>query len=229
MVQKKFIVAALASAMIASAANAATTVTYDTNVISNTSTNWVDVLDFTRFNSAMGTLTSIKITLNGDLFGNSRAESLDASATTIELNLGAVITLRRPDNTTIVIVSPGISNSFNAGSFDETVDFGGTSGITFAEMSTSLDNSVTLTSAADLALFTGTGTLSAQTSATGNSQAVGSGNLVSSFETQAGAFASIAYTFNAAVPEPQSWALLLVGFGAVGFAARRRRTVTVAA
>lgn len=33
----------------------------------------------------------------------------------------------------------------------------------------------------------------------------------------------------AAVPEPASWALMLVGFGAVGFAARRRKTNTVAA
>jgi hypothetical protein len=34
---------------------------------------------------------------------------------------------------------------------------------------------------------------------------------------------------NAAVPEPASWAMLLTGFGLVGFAARRRRMTAVAA
>jgi hypothetical protein len=35
-------------------------------------------------------------------------------------------------------------------------------------------------------------------------------------------------SFTASVPEPTSWAMLLAGFGLVGFAARRRR-ITVAA
>ena len=228
MVRKTVILAALASAMLAGSANAAT-VLYNSNVISNTSTNWSNALNFTKFDSTLGTLTSIKITLSGDLFGNARAESLDNSTTTVTLNLGAVIKLTRPDNSTIVISAPGISNSFNAASFDGIIDFGGTSGASFAEISTSLVNSVTLTLAGDLALFTGIGSLAAPTTAIGNSQATGSGNLVSSFQTQAGAFGSVEYTFNAAVPEPQSWALMLVGFGAVGFAARRRRAVSVSA
>ncbi|WP_255602578.1 FxDxF family PEP-CTERM protein [Polymorphobacter megasporae] len=51
--------------------------------------------------------------------------------------------------------------------------------------------------------------------------------------TTSGAPASVgsSVTFalaTAAVPEPASWALMLAGFGMVGFAARRR-TVTVAA
>lgn len=42
----------------------------------------------------------------------------------------------------------------------------------------------------------------------------------------------VAYEFDsiaaAAVPEPQTWAMLLAGFGMVGFAVRRRQAVTVA-
>jgi hypothetical protein len=34
-------------------------------------------------------------------------------------------------------------------------------------------------------------------------------------------------TFSASVPEPASWAMMLVGMGAIGFAARRRRAVSV--
>jgi hypothetical protein len=43
----------------------------------------------------------------------------------------------------------------------------------------------------------------------------------------------IAYEFDsiaaAAVPEPQTWMMLLAGFGMVGFAVRRRQTQVVAA
>ena len=33
---------------------------------------------------------------------------------------------------------------------------------------------------------------------------------------------------NSAVPEPATWAMMLLGFGAVGFSARRRRSMVFA-
>ena len=42
-------------------------------------------------------------------------------------------------------------------------------------------------------------------------------------------FDLLSVSYGGAVPEPASWALLVAGFGAVGVAARRRRTATVAA
>jgi hypothetical protein len=40
---------------------------------------------------------------------------------------------------------------------------------------------------------------------------------------------NFAFRINSAVPEPATWAMMLVGFGAVGVAARRRRSTLAAA
>jgi hypothetical protein len=42
------------------------------------------------------------------------------------------------------------------------------------------------------------------------------------------AFMDPIVSFSAGVPEPASWAMMIAGFGLVGAAARRRRTVAVA-
>lgn len=43
-----------------------------------------------------------------------------------------------------------------------------------------------------------------------------------------GDFAVDTISFNGAVPEPSTWAMMLLGFGAIGFAARRRRALALA-
>lgn len=59
----------------------------------------------------------------------------------------------------------------------------------------------------------------------------GNGTLDFAFESRANtglnAGAAIVGPLAAAVPEPGTWAMMLVGFGAIGFATRRRAKVTV--
>jgi hypothetical protein len=79
-------------------------------------------------------------------------------------------------------------------------------------------------------LFTGFGNLNGPLLAAGLSTASGAGNLVTEFQTEAGGYASVEYTyFNRGVPEPATWALMMSGMGMVGTALRRRHKRSLAA
>lgn len=218
----KFVSGAIvAGAMMLSTAASAATVVYSSNVIAPKTTNYNDVLSIPQFDPALGTLQSIKVTLFGNLKGFVRFESLDATATTVTTNLTASLTLTRPDGSTIVVTIPAFSDTRTVAAFDGTLDFDGASGFTSPELIASSSNFVTLVSAADLALFTGPGILNGPLLAAGISSASGAGNLVTQFSTEAGGYASVEYTY-AAVPEAGTWALMLSGFGLVGYSMRRR-------
>lgn len=217
---KAFAVASALTLGTVSAADAAT-VLYTSNVQATQTTNYATSLGLQKFNPALGTLQSVKVTLFGNLSGSLRFESFDASPSTIVTNLSASLTLTRPDNSTLIVTIPAFSQTFNVAAFDGTFDWGGTSGFTSAAINASSSNAVVLTGATDLALFTGLGSLNSPLRAQGTSSATGSGNLVTQFTTKAGGYATVEYTF-AAVPEPASWALMLGGFGLIGVALRRR-------
>jgi hypothetical protein len=218
----------VAGAMALSTAASAATVVYNSNVITPKTTDYSDALSIPKFDPALGALQSIKVTLFGNLEGFVRFESLDASATTVTTNLTATLTLTRPDNTTIVVTIPAFSETRNVAAYDGVTDFAGPSGFTSPDIIASSSNFVTLTSATDLALFTGPGVLNGPLLAAGVSSATGAGNLITQFHTEAGGYASVEYTY-AAVPEAATWALMLSGFGLVGIALRRREGLESAA
>src|SRR5579871_170702 len=105
-----------AVALVATAASAAT-VSYTSNTISDTRTNYSTSLNLQQFDPSLGTLTGISVTLYGDVTGNAQAQSLDSSATTVTLNLEATLTLDRPNNTTIVVTTPVVSEVANLGAY----------------------------------------------------------------------------------------------------------------
>ena len=223
---KAILVAAALALGVAGQASAAVIV-FPSNTISVQSTNFSSTLILPQFNTALGTLTSVLITLNGQLSGNVRAESMDAMASNIMTNLSAVLTLSRPaGGGVIVVTTPLATNNYAASSFDGAIDFAGTSGVTYSGLMAMANNSATLSSAADLALFTGLGDVATGLSAVGASTATGSGNLITMFQTLAGASATVSYTYDAldtGIPEPASWALMIAGFGGAGAMLRRRR------
>ena len=212
------LVLALAAAAVAAHA---TDVTY-TNTIGLTTTNYTQGFTLPKFDTTLGTLTGISFSLQGNVAGSARAESLDAAPSALTLNLGANISLVDPTtNTTLAVVLPVVNNSFNATVFDGVIDFGGTSGVTFANLNATASTSSGPSLTPSLtAIFVGTGNVTLNVNATGSSAGTGAGNLLTQFATQAGSVATVTYSY-APVPEPASCAAL--GLGALALLRRRRK------
>jgi hypothetical protein len=229
----KFIGAAAAVALLAlsqmPAANAAliTTAT-QIDTVAIQSTSFVNApLTFDKFDSGLGTLISVNITLDGTVSGTAGYENEDNSPATITLNLEALLTLTRPGGGAAISQALPVANIVdNADAFDGVSDRDGTSGATFAGLSASANDSDVLTSPADLALFTAAffgETITLELDAFGTSNGSGAGNLALLFSTNAGATATVSYTYDDGnvIGEPATLALL--GAGLIGAGLRRRR------
>jgi hypothetical protein len=226
MMKKTFAALAIAAAFLPLAAAQAATVSY-TDSKALTTTNWTDALSFSKFDTSLGTLTSIRFDLSGVVQGVGNAESLDSSASTVKLTLGSLLGLTRPDNSTLVVTNPVFSQTFDFSAFDNAVNFDGTSGGTTGSVSATGSDFFVSSSASDFALFSalGGGMIDLGLNAVGNSSGTGSGNLITQFNTAASGVAKVTYTYTptVAVPEPASLALVFGGLGLLGATRRRNK------
>lgn len=212
---------ALAGLMAVSGAANALSVSY-TDVIASQGTNYSGTLTFAQFDSSLGTLNSVDFSLAASVTGSAAYESTDGSATTISLDLAALLTLKRPDLSTLVTAFPVANITEAATAYDGVTDYAGTSGSSFTGLSGSLTEVSSSFSAADFALFTGLGTIDLDMSAQGFSTGSGSGNLTTQFSTFADASVTVTYNYSvAAVPVPA--AVWLFGSGLIGLVGVARR------
>ena len=185
-------------------------------------TDWNTTISIPKFNSSLGTLTSIEFILAGHAEGTAAFENRNGPGT-VTMDLGATLQLERPDSTILVIAVPLVHTSDAVPTFDGVIDFGGTSGKTYSGLGADITESKTSTPpSSDLALFTGFGNIILPVVATGNSTGSGSGNLVTQFSSQASAQATVKYHYDA-VPEPSGLLTLLSGLTVVGGTLTRLR------
>ncbi len=186
-------------------------------------TGWTDSVTIPKFDPSLGTLNSIEFILAGHVEGSAAFESMDSGPATVTMDLSAVLTLQRPDTTIIVNAIPLFHTVDSASAYDGTLDYGGTSGKTYSDVSADkTENKISPPPASDLVLFTGVGNITLPVIATSNSSGSGAGNLVLEFSTLASADVTVRYNYTA-VPEPASLLAFLPGIGGmVGFVLRRK-------
>lgn len=207
---------------VAGAATAATTTPF-TDTVTLTDTNWTRTLSVPQFDSSLGTLNSVMITLVGAVAVDAQAESLDPEAAIVTLGVTTTMTASTTGFSDLVTVLPSVSSTQMFTSFDGNLDFAGTSGASVLGLTNS--SSDTGTETAGLSVFIGMGSIDIDIEATAETSATGAGNLATIFGSQASAELTVVYDYSpATVPVPAALPLTMAGIGALGFVGRRRRT-----
>ncbi len=195
----------IAAGLFSSVASAQTQQVCFTDSFPLTNTNWNGSVTIPKFDAGLGTLTQIDFMLTGNIQGSAAVESLDTSATVVQLQFQATLTLTRPDLSVIVVTVPLANFNDSLAAFDGTIDFAGPSGASHPGINASQSNSATSPPpASDIALFTGPagnpGTIVLPLTGLGTSFASGSGNVITQFMTAAAADVQVCYTYQPNVP-----------------------------
>ncbi|MBM7066319.1 choice-of-anchor E domain-containing protein [Actibacterium sp. 188UL27-1] len=213
------------TALLCATSVSAATVSYSDSISLQT-TNWEEQLSLPQFDTTFGFLNSVTLTLTAMIEGGAAAESKDAAASTVVLDLSATLTAATNLIPEIAKAIPLVVEQFNATAFDGTVDYAGSSGLTLDDLQAS-DSGSGVVTGSDLDEFIGDGTVEILLTALGTASGTGSGNLSTDFNMDASAAVEITYDYTpsaiAVVPLPAGAVLMLTGLGAVGFVGRRRR------
>ncbi len=150
-------------------------------------------------------LSSICVRLEGQQFGFIGIENFDASPKVVNVTWSAKYDLLRPSLTPLLTVTPSLLKSYSLSAFDGGVDYAGTSGVTESGLSAAAEDSTCVSSAADLALFSGPGTISLPCTVANTSTHNGANSW--SFGIQAAAIINVTYHYTPCVTptRPTTW------------------------
>jgi hypothetical protein len=160
-------------------------------------TNWSSTLSFPQFNPAIGTLQSVAISVRDSLVSGFKYENLSTSSgSTMRDSSKCTVQVLRPDNSLLLSTVAAVQETCQVTVYDGSLDYAGTSGRTFnGVVNVGLGTSSFLTGA-DLALFTGVGTIGLPCNGIGWGYLSSTGgNNRNSVSTQAGAWVTVTYTY----------------------------------
>ena len=158
-------------------------------------TDWATTQEASQFDPSAGTLTSIDVVHTATIASSLRAESLDSDPTTVTGNVSGTLTLTGPGGKTFSITPNVAVGSFEAAAYDGVSDFAGSSGHDFGQHTATDSSTTTLTDAATLALYSGTGSVSFTEQAAASSHTTGGGNVLNQVNTSAGGQVVITYHY----------------------------------
>jgi hypothetical protein len=181
-----------------------------------------------KFDPSQGMLNSVKIDFTGLVNGDVGFENKDAQPATVTVTLSADISLKLPDGTPLLALSPTNETQTSVASYDGTTDFSGPSGRTFQGLSAEKSGTQTFTDSSLLKLFTGTGDANILFSALATSTVKGTGNIASYVDTSAGAkLITVTYNYGQTPTEvPETTPILGLGLVAgLGIASLGKKTL----
>ncbi len=193
-------------------------------IIPQDTLDWDQTVSVPMFNPALGTLNSIKFTVDATFAITAQAENLAKTSKMASWEGTLSQTLFRGDGSTLVDITPfQWSFSKTLAAYDKVTDFAGTSGVTHADGGTSSGSFVS-TLAADLAAFTGTGTIDMTASAREDTSFTGSsGNMLQLVTSEAGLTVGVTYSYTPPpIPEPVTILSICAGIGTLSVYVRNR-------
>lgn len=174
------------------------------------SERWNAALNVPLFDPHLGTLRQVTLRLDGRVEGSARFENLDPRPLSVTQTLCTLLDLRTAAQVTLLQCLPLRKTSDDASAFDGSTDYAGASGRTHPGLSADQRVEVLIVTAAELRLFTGTGTLPLTLLSRPNCGGTGSGKFAQFFTTRSGGVLTVIYGYEAApVPvQPVTWSRL---------------------
>ena len=213
----KRLIVAFAALVFANKTASATTVSYTSN-FSTTSSTFTSPLNLQQFNPALGTLTSLSVTLLANVNGSAQITNNNASAQVYSVVLSSALALIDPLNNTLAAAAPRFASS---------VRVAGNGGYSIgASASDSQANSYSDTPT--LSEFIGTTNFTGNLTGTDLSGFSGPGQTV--FNSSASTYGSVGVTYTyivntpAAATAPEAATMLSVVFGLSGLAVVKLRS-----